>query len=525
MSKKPDRNDHESILARLETMMVDKNIPDFLQANKRLFKFKSMLKQAKSNLNSVRQKISDGKSFVDDFSNGSIWCVTAVHTVPDDKQTECSQLISQFFTNGHNLRPKQNDEVVERLLGLCGYINFLEANSNEDIFKFLWALYPIRAMAAPSSNTVVPSTTVAISPEKMKEILRKQEDGEKEQEQQLPNFRYDDVDVIPNRENGELRLLKHDIATNTITVEYPVVVEEAEVIEYTLSEYDHVWVKRPIDKPKVEEEIVERTLVDEHGKKIKKKTTACNPVRGTRETYQWRKTGKKLQKTVKRQFAVEKVTTHSRKVNDKWKKTGNMLEQEYTYCKKEWKSRNDTRLLYNKHSMNVQKKPIHPEITTVVVLDDGKGMVKTVQKFDTQEYFEIIDSYQLIAVTALEETRYPVEKKVSDVVVYAETLQDQEEIIWSNTEHELEWRDVIVEVDDWECVLVEEEYDEHPHIVEGQHEDITYPSFRASCVGFESFEIEEQVWTRRDIVKTVEINTKVEKMQKKDYLLSNCKQL
>ena len=129
-----------------------------------MFKFKAIVKLAKINLNQIREKKSECASFVENFSDGSIWVVAAIHTVPEGKEAECSQLISQFFTNGHGLRPKQNDEVVERLLGICGYINFLEASDNKDALKFLWSLYSIRGMAAPSAGTIA-STTVAISPE------------------------------------------------------------------------------------------------------------------------------------------------------------------------------------------------------------------------------------------------------------------------------------------------------------------------------------------------------------------------
>ena len=86
-------------------------------------------------------------------------------------------MISQTFTNGHNLRRRQNDEVVERLLGICGYINFLEANTDEDAYKFLWSLYAIRY-----ANTAIRSTTFAKSPEKKQGILNQQQDGEIEEE-------------------------------------------------------------------------------------------------------------------------------------------------------------------------------------------------------------------------------------------------------------------------------------------------------------------------------------------------------
>ena len=139
-----DRNDRPGILARLETLMAAKNLPELLHENKRMFKFKSIVKLAKTNLNSIKQKISEGNSVLENFRDGSIWFVAAIHSVPADKHAECLQLISHFFTNGHVFRPKQNDEVVERLLGICGYINFLEANTDEDAFKFLLSLKAIR---------------------------------------------------------------------------------------------------------------------------------------------------------------------------------------------------------------------------------------------------------------------------------------------------------------------------------------------------------------------------------------------
>jgi len=71
------------------------------------------VKLAKSNLNSIREKRSEGKLVLEHFSDGSIWFVGAIYSVPSDKTAECSQLISQFFTDGHNLRPKQNDEAVQ----------------------------------------------------------------------------------------------------------------------------------------------------------------------------------------------------------------------------------------------------------------------------------------------------------------------------------------------------------------------------------------------------------------------------
>ena len=139
-----DRDDHHGILARLEMLMTDKYFPEFLHESKRLFKFKSIVKLAKTNLNSIRAKRSEWNSVLENFRDGSIWFVAAIHSVPADKHAECLQLISHFFTNGHVFRPKQNDEVVERLLGICGYINFLEANTDEDAFKFLLSLKAIR---------------------------------------------------------------------------------------------------------------------------------------------------------------------------------------------------------------------------------------------------------------------------------------------------------------------------------------------------------------------------------------------
>ena len=51
------------------------------------------------------------------------------------------------------------------------------------------------------------------------------------------------------------------------------------------TEWDQYYVNRKFDKPKVEKETCMRTLVDEHGKKIKK---------NTRQVYTWRKTGLKI---------------------------------------------------------------------------------------------------------------------------------------------------------------------------------------------------------------------------------------
>ena len=57
-----DIADHDDILERLETLMVAKKFPEFLHDNKRLFKFKSIVKLANSNLNSIREKKSEGVS-------------------------------------------------------------------------------------------------------------------------------------------------------------------------------------------------------------------------------------------------------------------------------------------------------------------------------------------------------------------------------------------------------------------------------------------------------------------------------
>ena len=139
-----DRPDIDAILARLETLTIDKSIPEFLRENKRYFKFKSIVKLAVSNLNSIREKISEGESVLGNFSDGSIWFVGAIHSVPEDQIPYSAQLISQFFTNGHDERPRQNDEAVERFLGVCGHTNFLEAKTDLDAFKFLLSLKAIR---------------------------------------------------------------------------------------------------------------------------------------------------------------------------------------------------------------------------------------------------------------------------------------------------------------------------------------------------------------------------------------------
>lgn len=520
-----DLGDHEGILARLETLMVPKNFPEFLHDNKRLFKFKSIVKLAKSNLNSVREKRSEGKSVLDHFSDGSIWFVGAIHSVPSDKTAECSQLISQFFTNGHSLRPRQNDEAVERLLGICGYINFLEANDNQDVFKFLWSLYSIRAMTAPGANAAIPSTTVAISPQKMQEILKQQEDGVAEQEQQLPNFVYDDVAIKIERPKGnELKLLNHDASKGTLKVKFPIVEDITDTVEYTVAEWDHKWVTRAVEKPKVVEEIVDRILTDENGRKIRRKTADFGLTAGQRDTYVWKKTGKKIQKTVRRKVAVEKKTTHSRNVNDKWIKTGNMLKESYNYKQQEWKSRTDTKLLYNKHTMNTHTSPIQPEITNIIKLYDGDGnacgMEETVTKFDTEDKLEKIDSYNLTAVSKQEETYYRVDKPLSNFVEYAETKQDHEAIVWEDVEYVIEEQDCIIELDDWQLVLEKEDHEEEPFVKEGTLEDITYPSVRIDAKGKETFNLEEQVWFCTEIPKSVVINTKAERMEEREYKIS-----
>ena len=128
----------------LETLIADKNLPNFLQDNKQTIR--SIRKLAKKNLNSIREKKSEGVSVVDNFDDGSIWFVCAMHHVPEFKEDEYLQLVGKFLTNGHELRPKQNDEVVEKALGICGYVNFLEAATDEDVYKFLWSLYAIRAV-------------------------------------------------------------------------------------------------------------------------------------------------------------------------------------------------------------------------------------------------------------------------------------------------------------------------------------------------------------------------------------------
>ena len=70
----------------------------FLHESKRLFKFKSIVKLAKTNLNSIREKRSEGKSVLENFRDGSIWFGAAIHSVPADKHAECLQLISHFRT-------------------------------------------------------------------------------------------------------------------------------------------------------------------------------------------------------------------------------------------------------------------------------------------------------------------------------------------------------------------------------------------------------------------------------------------
>jgi len=173
--------------------------------------------------------------------------------------------------------------------------------------------------------------------------------------------------------------------------------------------------------------------------------------------------------------------------------------------------------------MKTIKKPIHPEIITKIVL--GDGVINSSQKFDTGDECEIIDSYQLTAVTQLEETYFRTEKKVKDFVEFAETVQDSDAISWEDVEFNIEMQNTIIEVDDWELVLVEENYSEHPHAVEGKLEDIKYKSVRISCDSVKPFEVEEQVWTATESPRSVELTTKIEKLETKDYKLSNCKKL
>ena len=116
-----DKCDYIGILARLEAFTNNKNIPnflrDFLRTNNKKFKFKAVQSRAKVNIDSVRhtytcsskrknpeqvpheykdrsiqkesewvslwEEILQGASFVDDFRDGSIWIVAAMHTVPE----------------------------------------------------------------------------------------------------------------------------------------------------------------------------------------------------------------------------------------------------------------------------------------------------------------------------------------------------------------------------------------------------------------------------------------------------------
>ena len=89
--------------------------------------------------------------------------VACAGSIEEASQVEACQLISQFFCNGHNLRPTQNDEVVERFLMLCGHVNFLGADCNQDIIDYAKTLYGINAMIAPGELApgVKPLTTSA----------------------------------------------------------------------------------------------------------------------------------------------------------------------------------------------------------------------------------------------------------------------------------------------------------------------------------------------------------------------------
>ena len=148
-----------------------------------------------------------------------------------------------------------------------------------------------------------------------------------------------------------------------------------------------------------------------------------------------------------------------------------------------------------------------------------------VPKYETGDTCESIDSYTLTAVTKQEESFFRTYKKVKGVVEYAETLQDQDEIVWTDKEVVIELHDTIVEVDDWELILVSEEYDEYPQVTAEIYEDITYESKRISCDSVEPFEIEEQVWKCTENLKTVALNTKVESMETKEYLMSDLEQI
>ena len=134
----------ETLNQRLETLTVDKNFPAFLHENESLFKFKAIVKLAKYNLKSIREDKPE-----DNLSDGSIWFVAAIHSVPADKQDECSQLISQFVTNGHKLLPRQNDEIIERLSSICGHSSTVfQAKTDEDVFKVFWSLDGIKSAEA-----------------------------------------------------------------------------------------------------------------------------------------------------------------------------------------------------------------------------------------------------------------------------------------------------------------------------------------------------------------------------------------
>ena len=159
--------DFDSILTQLNKVIIDTSVPDFLRTNRQeiyKLRFEAIKNLAKTNLASVMKKRVEKLSFVDEFSDGSIWIVSAVHSVPEDKQNECFDLISEFFKNGLTLiypncdlyqdddysdGPKQNDWVVEQFLDICGYGNFLEATTDEDIHKFLWSLDAIKAGILP----------------------------------------------------------------------------------------------------------------------------------------------------------------------------------------------------------------------------------------------------------------------------------------------------------------------------------------------------------------------------------------
>ena len=161
----------------------------------------------------------------------------------------------------------------------------------------------------------------------------------------------------------------------------------------------------------------------------------------------------------------------------------------------------------------------------MIIIPGARGMVDFLQKFETGDECERIDSYQLNAVTKKEETWYPVEKKVKEKIEYDETVQDHSPIEWTNKEYEIKMQDVEIEVDDWELVLVEEQHNEKPYVVPGKHEDITYLSESAICENMEPFEIEEQVYTCTEIQKKVKLNIKVERMQTREYALATLKKL